>query len=137
VRALDDATAVPEEVDVMAARSDDGRVGVLVWRHDDNQHRQALDERPVAVNVRGLEGSAVSVQEWRVDATHANSYRSWRSLGAPDYPTAAQIQRMALDGRLVPTFAGRWELPAGGEVTVPVSLPLPSVSLLEIVPEGA
>jgi xylan 1,4-beta-xylosidase len=137
VAALDDDASVPEEVDVMAARSDDGRVGILVWRHDDDQHRQVLDEKPVAVKVRGLGGAAVSVQEWRIDATHANSYGSWSAMGAPDYPTPAQIDRMAADGRLVPSSAGRWELPADGEITVPVSLPLPSVCLLEIVPESA
>jgi xylan 1,4-beta-xylosidase len=135
VQLIDKSTSVPEEVDVLAARSDDGRVSVLVWRHADDQHQKSEDERPVVVRARGLrDGHPVMVRRWTIDAVHANSYRSWRSLGAPDYPDEPDLEQMALDGRLQPYGPEQPQVPIRGEVSVPVSLRLPSVSLLELIP---
>ena len=44
---LDTAASLPEEVDVLAAKADNGAVSALVWRHDDDQHRAEPGERPV------------------------------------------------------------------------------------------
>jgi xylan 1,4-beta-xylosidase len=135
VRLIDEAESVPEEVDVLAARSDDGRVTALVWRHDDDQHRACAGGRPVRVTVRGLGDGPVLVRHWRLDATHANSYRAWQALGAPDYPGQREIEEMADQGRLDLFEPERLEVPDQGEVTVGLSLGLPSVSLLELIPK--
>jgi xylan 1,4-beta-xylosidase len=135
VRLIDEAQSVPEEVDVLAATSPDGAVTALVWRHDDDQHRRDHTERPVRVTIRGLGTGPVLVRHWRIDAAHGNTYRAWRALGAPDYPSQAEIERIADAGRLRPFEPERLELPSGGEVAIDLSLPLPSVSLLEVTPQ--
>jgi xylan 1,4-beta-xylosidase len=76
------------------------------------------------------------VRQWRVDATHSNSYQSWRALGAPDYPTEPQVEEMAHAGRLRPVGPDRPERGVGGEIIVDIPLALPSVSLVELVPAG-
>jgi xylan 1,4-beta-xylosidase len=134
VRLIDEAQSVPEEVDVLAATSDDGRVTALVWRHDDDQHRGQQPERPVRVTIRGLGAGPVLVRQWRIDSAHGNTYQAWRALGAPDYPSQADIERIADAGRLRPFEPERLELPSGGEIAIDLSLPLPSVSLLEVTP---
>jgi xylan 1,4-beta-xylosidase len=138
VRLIDEARSVPEEVDVLAATSGDGagRVTALVWRHDDDQHRGEQRERQVRVTVRGLGARPVVVRQWRIDAAHGNSYRAWQALGAPDYPDPAEIEQVADEGRLRPLEPERLEAPRDGEVVVDLSLRLPAVSLLELIPAG-
>jgi xylan 1,4-beta-xylosidase len=130
---IDEAETGPEEVDVLATRSDDGRVSALVWRRDDDQYRREK-ERAARVRVRDLASEAFLVRQWRVDATHCNSYQSWRSLGAPDYPTEPQVEVMARQGRLRPIGPDRLERGVRGEIVIDLPLPLPSVSLVELVP---
>jgi xylan 1,4-beta-xylosidase len=134
VRLIDQAQLVPEEVDVLAAKSPDGAVTALVWRHDDDQHRNEQAQRPVRVTIRGLGSGPVLVRQWRIDAAHGNTYQAWRALGAPDYPSQADIERVADAGRLRQFEPERLELPSDGEITMDLSLPLPSVSLLELIP---
>jgi xylan 1,4-beta-xylosidase len=132
---IDEAQSVPEEVDVLAAKSAGGVVTALVWRHDDDQHRADQAERPVRVTIRGLGNEPVLVRQWRIDSAHGSTYRAWRALGAPDYPSQADIEQVADAGRLRQFEPERLELPSGGEIAMDLSLPLPSVSLLELTPQ--
>ncbi len=136
VRLIDEARSVPEEVDVLAAKSpgNGGRVTALVWRHDDDQHRGEQGERPVRVTICGLGAEPVLVRQWRVDATHGNSYQAWRALGAPDYPDQAEIEQVAGKGRLRLCEPERLEMPRDGEVSIDLSLRLPALTLLELTP---
>jgi xylan 1,4-beta-xylosidase len=136
VRLIDEARSVPEEVDVLAAKSEDGAVTALVWRHDDDQHRGQQAGRPVRVTIRGLDAGPVLVRQWRIDSAHGNTYQAWQALGAPDYPSQAEIEQVADAGRLRLFEPERLELPSDGEVVLDLSLPLPSVSLLELIPAG-
>jgi xylan 1,4-beta-xylosidase len=136
VRLIDEAQSVPEEVDVLAAKSEDGLVTALVWRHDDDQHRGQQAERPVRVIIRGLGTERVLVRQWRIDCAHGNTHQAWQALGASDYPSQAEIEQVADAGRLRQFEPERLELPCDGKVIVDLSLPLPSVSLLELIPAG-
>lgn len=129
---LDQDPAVPEEIDVLAARSSTGVVSVLVWRHDDDQHREASGERPVRVHVRGLPPGVHHLREWRVDAGHANAFRRWEALGAPDYPDAHELAELQRAGQLVPACPDRWLRVEGDELVLDTSLRLPAVVLLEL-----
>lgn len=134
VARIDTDESVPEEVDVLAARDQDGRVSALVWRRGDDQHRENQSPRPVQVRFRDLEPRRLVVREWRIDASHSNSYRSWQALGAPDYPNGDQVAEMTSKGRLVLAGPERPAEPADRELTVGLSLPLPSVALIELAP---
>jgi xylan 1,4-beta-xylosidase len=136
VNLIDEARSVPEEVDVLAAKSPDGVVTALVWRHDDDQHRDEQAERQVRVTIRGLGTEPVLVRQWRIDSSHGNTYQAWQALGAPDYPSQAEVEQIAAAGRLGQLEPERRELPSDGEVVIDLDLPLPSVSLLELIPAG-
>ena len=135
---LDENVAgMSEEVDALATTGRDG-VSVLVWRHADDQY--ATDARATAVTLR-LEhlpfSGGARVSHWRIDGAHSNSHSVWRALGAPQDPSESELraiqERQELE-RLEPDQAVTVR---DGILTLPIALPLPSVSLLEIRPASS
>ena len=128
----DNEVGMAEEVDALATGGPDG-VSVLVWRHADDQY--ATDARDTVVTLRlerlPFSGSA-RVSHWRIDAAHSNSHTAWQALGRPQELSEGELraieQRQGLE-ELEPdqTVAAR-----DGGLTFPITLPLPSVSLLVI-----
>jgi xylan 1,4-beta-xylosidase len=130
------AAGMREEVDALAAWNGSDRLGVVVWRHVDDQYAASDSTATIDVIVDGLpaQSRAIRVRHWRIDANHSNSHTAWLAAGAPQDPSEGQIaaikarQRLELfePDRIVDTTAGR--------VSIRVALPLPSVSLLEFEP---
>jgi xylan 1,4-beta-xylosidase len=129
--------SVPEEIDALAARGDDGSVAVLVYRHVDDQYHGTPDAVPVALRVTGLAPGAYTLEHLRIDAEHSNAHTVWRSIGAPQDPTPEQLaqlhERMGLE-QLEPLRSVTVDDTA---LKLTVRLPLPAVSLLVLTPEGA
>lgn len=137
VELLDQAEgrSMPEEVDVLASRHEDGRVAAAVWRHTDDQYRTADAPTPVSLTVRGLEAGAYRLTHHRIDAEHSNSHTVWQRLGAPQVPSPEQLAQIhAREG--LEELAEPVEVRAGAEGTLEltVELPLPAVSLLVLEP---
>ena len=128
--------AMPEEVDALATLGASDRVNVLVWRHADDQHSTDTAETDLTLRVEHLPAGLdrVQVRHWRIDALHSNAHTVWRSQGAPQDPSEAQLrvikERQGLE-RLEPD---RDETVQGGILVLRIRLPLPSVSLIEIAP---
>nr|WP_294692426.1 glycoside hydrolase [uncultured Friedmanniella sp.] len=126
--------SMPEEVDTLASRGEDGTVTVLVWRHTDDQYQRAEEPTPVQIEVQGLDATAYLVRHFRIDATHSNAHTVWRSVGSPQDPSADQLAAIRDRQGLEELEPPRRSSPAGGSLSWPVSLPLPSVSLLVLEP---
>jgi xylan 1,4-beta-xylosidase len=126
---------MPEEVDTLASRGEDGSVAVLVWRHTDDQYQTDEQSTPVDVTVTGLDAAAYTLRHFRIDADHSNSHTVWAALGSPQDPSEDQLgaikQRQGLEELEPP----RDLEPGDGSVSLQVSLPLPSVSLLVLDPK--
>jgi xylan 1,4-beta-xylosidase len=125
---------MPEEVDTLASKDNDGTVAVLVWRHTDDQYQTDNKETPVELRVTGLDAARYSVTHFRIDASHSNAHTVWQSLGAPQDPTDEQLlmikDRQGLEQLTEPAEMS----PTEGSVSMQVDLPLPSVSLLVLQP---
>jgi len=136
VTALDDVggASMPEEVDVLASRDDDGTVAVLVWRHTDDQYRIDDAETAVQLDLTGLDRADYTVQHHRVDAAHSNAHTVWQAQGAPQDPTEVQVAAIRARQGLEALGPATTLSPLDGAATVEVSLPLPSVSLLVLRP---
>ncbi|ACQ79795.1 glycoside hydrolase family 39 [Beutenbergia cavernae DSM 12333] len=134
---LDEAAgrSMPEEVDVLASRAQDGSVAALVWRHTDDQYRTAESATPVTVDVTGLAAGAYRLTHQRIDAEHSNSHTVWQELGAPQVPTDEQLAAIRERQGLEELEPAR-EVTVGddGAVSLVVDLPLPAVSLLVLEP---
>jgi xylan 1,4-beta-xylosidase len=129
-----DGCSMPEEVDTLATRDEDGTVALLVWRHTDDQYQVAETETPVDVNMTGLDAAGYTLQHFRIDKAHSNAHTVWQSLESPQDPTEVQLaaikERQGLESLAEPQNV----TPTDGTVALQVSLPLPSVSLLVLTP---
>ncbi|MGH8895280.1 MAG: GH39 family glycosyl hydrolase, partial [Actinomycetes bacterium] len=127
-------------VKTLAARGDDGEVGVLVWNSSLDQSRIPFDgvlARDVTVRVVGLPAGPVTVTHWRVDEEHSNVFSAWRDLGGAerDWPEGDEWDRLRERDRLVelePTSTV--DVGSDGVLELSFTLPHPGVSFLAVGP---
>jgi xylan 1,4-beta-xylosidase len=125
---------MPEEVDVLASRDEDGTVAVLLWRHTDDQYQVTDQQTPVEVTVTGLDASRYSLRHLRVDATHSNAHTVWLAVGSPQDPTPEQLGEIHRRQGLEELEPVRELSPSDSAVVLSVPLPLPAMSLLVLTP---
>ena len=128
-------------VESVATRSSDGQVSVLAWNMTLDQTKAAgwapLD-RDVTVTVDGLApGTSYTLRHLRVDEHHSNIAAVWRELRDGDQPwpddaqwevlrAADKLEELEPETEVVADGSGRVELTT--------RLPMPSMSLLELLP---
>jgi xylan 1,4-beta-xylosidase len=136
IGALDetDGSSMPEEVDVLASREENGTVAALVWRHTDDQYQTSEQETPVALAVRNLPGKSYRVRHYRIDAEHSNAHTRWKELGEPQDPTDAELAQIKARQGLEELEPARTIDANEGRIDVEVTLPLPAASLLVLEP---
>jgi xylan 1,4-beta-xylosidase len=132
---LDDGEAeMPQEIDALATSRHEA-VQILVWRHADDQYTTDAREIEVTVRVERLPfAGEVRVHHARIDGCHSNSHAVWQTLGRPQDPSPAELSALRDRQGLERLGPARTETVRDGALTLRISLPLPSVSLLEIGP---
>jgi xylan 1,4-beta-xylosidase len=124
-------------VEALAARHDDGCIGILVWNATLDQSKIAGDaelDRRVRVRVEVPPGRPYTVRHYRVDAEHSNIAAAWAWMrdGAA-WPDEGQWRTLRALNTLDELCAQeRVSARAGPEFTF--DLPMPGVSYLELVP---
>jgi xylan 1,4-beta-xylosidase len=127
-------------VEALAARHDDGRLGVLAWNITLDQGKISGDpllDRQVRVRVSVPPGTAYAVRHYRIDAGHSNIVPTWeRMRDGASWPSSEQWAELAelntLDELSPPqqAIAGR-----DGVLEFAFDLPMPAVSYLELIPQ--
>jgi xylan 1,4-beta-xylosidase len=120
-------------VQAWAARTGDGRIGVLLWNGTLDHAKldgDPLLRRHVTVAVTGLREPAYQLSHWRVDDAHSNLARTAAGMG--DWPDEAGWAALAAADRIEQLEPARRVEPAAGTVTVEVDLPMPAISYLEL-----
>lgn len=118
------------DVGVLATRTGDGKVAVMVWHyHDDDVPGP---DAAVSLQLSGMGSkSSRAVTQWRVDKTHANAFTAWQAMGSPQAPNEKQYVQLEAASVMSPTA-----LPAlavsGGTAAIDFSLPRQGVTLLVI-----
>ena len=120
----------PEEIDVLATRTEAGDIALLVYRRTDDQYSSDGQNADVSVRVNGLVAGRYQVEHYRIDEKHSNAHTVWADMGSPQIPTADQLQeihsRMGLE-----EFEPASEVEVSADVTeFKLELPLQAVSLL-------
>lgn len=118
--------------DVSAFASIDGRkMYVLAWHYveDDVPGTDAN----VQLNISGFPANAkgATLREYRIDASHSNSYSAWLKMGSPEKPTARQITELESAGQLAMKGTAKTVRLKKGSTSINVTLPRQAVSLLE------
>ncbi len=123
--------SVRAEADINAIASKDAKsAAVLVWHyHDDNV---SASDAPVALQINGLAGKTATVQHYRIDNEHSNSYEVWKKMGSPKAPSAAQIAELEKAGQLQLLSAPQKISVKGGKATLNFALPRQGVSLVKL-----
>jgi xylan 1,4-beta-xylosidase len=126
-------------VEALAARHDDGRIGVLAWNVTLDQSKIAgapLLDRTVRLRVSVPPGAAYTVRHYRIDEGHSNIVPAWeRMRGEALWPTPDQRARLrelnTLDELRLPAQV---TADGGGRLEFGFDLPMPAVSYLELSP---
>jgi xylan 1,4-beta-xylosidase len=126
-------------VEALAARHEDGRIGILAWNLTLDQSKIGGDpllDRRVRIRVSVPPGAAYTVRHYRIDAGHSNVVPAWeRMRDGARWPSASQWTELrelnTLDELGPPERAD-----AGGDgiLELGFGLPMPAVSYLELVP---
>lgn len=121
-------TAAPD-LNAVATRSGH-QVAILLW----NYHDADVPAAPATVHLAadGLQGSAVSVSEFRMDATHSNAYRVWLDLGSPVAPSPDQMAQLERAAALEQTVAEPSMAIQAGKVALDLELPRQAVVLVRL-----
>jgi xylan 1,4-beta-xylosidase len=125
-------------VDAWATRSQDGRIAIAAWNGTLDQSKAtgapALD-RDVTLKIGGIEtGARYTVRHHRLDAEHSNILAVWERLGSPDWPDEAGWRALRDADRIQELEPQSDVVADAGRVELAFTLPMPSVSLVELVP---
>jgi len=126
-------------VQAIGSRAGDGRVTILAWNGTVDVTRAAGDpllDRSVALQVTGLGAGRYRLRHRRVDEAHSNLVAAWADLGGNvDWPDEGQWSTLEAGDRLEDFEPERViEVVGDGGVELGFPLPMPSISLLELMP---
>lgn len=127
-------------VEAWASSDPDGRVAIAVWNGTlDSSKRTGVRAlgRSATLRVEGLWPGTYELRHHRVDARHSNIVRTWKRLGRPDWPDAAGWARLHEDDRLETLGRRRRVHASRGRIELAFELPMPAMSLIELVPIGS
>jgi xylan 1,4-beta-xylosidase len=130
-RIVSDGVRSSPDVGVLATRSKNGSVQVLLWHYRDDDVPGPMAE--VQLVLTGLApGLERQTRVWRVDQENGNAFTSWQAMGSPARPTKQQIKRLVGQARMKarPVRVGRRG--SDGSVSLDRRLPLQSVELIEL-----
>jgi len=122
-------------VEAWASKDPDGRVAIALWNGTIDQSKaggDALLDRDVSLSVDGLDAGPVRIRHRRVDADHSNIAAHWDGGDWPDESTWERLRAADRLDELEPdqnVFVG-----PDGRLSLDFNLPMPSVSLIELLP---
>ena len=111
-------------------------IEVLIYNHHDDWDRTGEAEVEVEVEKPpfGLDG--LTLQHYRIDATHSNAYAEWMRQGKPMYPAAGQYATIKARDGLELVEPPQKALLMDGKVKLSFKLPVHGISLLILSPSA-
>ena len=125
-------------IEAWASRARDGRIAVALWNGTLDQTKWDGDPalaRDVTLELEGLAPGTWTVRHHRVDEDHSNVRRAWEALGGGDWPDEAGWTTLRDADRLDTLDPDRTaQVPDDGRLRLDFAMPMPSMSLVELVP---
>jgi xylan 1,4-beta-xylosidase len=117
------------DVYALASRSEKA-MEVLVWNyHDDDLPGESAE---ITVTIDGLAAGTPMVTQYRIDDRHSNAYETWKTMGSPQSPTAAQRATLEKAGQLQTIGSALRQRVSDRPLVLNLSLPRQGVALFTI-----
>ena len=108
----------------------DGELAVMCWNyHDDDLPGPTAAVELVFQNLPRIEG-LVTIEHYRIDETHSNSYAEWLRMGSPVAPNLEQYETLTEAGKLARLHEPKTAKLEKGVLKESFRLPRQGVSLL-------
>jgi xylan 1,4-beta-xylosidase len=124
-------------VEAWSSSDPDGRVAIAAWNGTLDQSKGSGDpllDRSIRIAIDGLRARGYELRHYRVDAGHSNIARTWERIGRPEWPDKAGWAQLRHADRLESLEPPRHISPEDGRLELEFDLPMPAMSLLELVP---
>jgi xylan 1,4-beta-xylosidase len=119
-----------QTTDIGAIAAKDTRTAtILIWNYHDDDLPGSSEI--VQMSVKGLASTNVTLQEFRIDKDHSNSYEVWKQMGSPQQPTDEQIARLEKAGQLQQTATKKGKV-NNGILKIDFSLPRQGIAFYKI-----
>jgi xylan 1,4-beta-xylosidase len=109
---------------------------LLIYNHHDDWNKDEQVEVEVEVRNLPFGGERLSLQHYRVDATHSNAYSEWVRQGKPMYPAPGQYAAIKARDGLELVEPPQKVLLMDGKVKLSFKLPVHGISLLILSPSA-
>jgi xylan 1,4-beta-xylosidase len=125
------AQAQSQRADIsVLATADEHSASILVWNyHNDDLPAPSAE---VELVLQHLPAATASVQQYRVDTEHSNSYTAWQAMGSPQQVTDIQRTALTQAGQLALLTSPTWVSTKNGQAVLHLTLPRQGVSLVRL-----
>jgi len=133
-RALDDVIAhsITGDADINAVATRNGnRVDVLLWNYHDAD--VPAPASPIRLVVDGIKTATATIDGYRMDSSHGNSYSAWQRMGSPQHLTVEQREQLEKAAAFDPTITAQIVKVDHGKATIELSLPRQGVALFSLI----
>jgi xylan 1,4-beta-xylosidase len=133
-RALDDVVAhsVAGDADINAVATGSGnRVDVLVWNYHDAD--LPAPASPIRLVVDGIKTPTATIDGYRMDSSHSNSYSAWQQMGSPEHPTAEQREQLEKAAAFERPVTSQTVKVEHSKATIELSLPRQGVAFFTLI----
>ena len=116
------------DIGAIAAKGDHSATAMIWNYHDDDTTGTPAT---VVLQCTGVTGKQVTLQQYRIDAEHSNSYEVWKKMGSPQQPTDEQVTQLEKAGQLEQTGASK-EIIKNGLLQLNMQLPRQGIVFIKI-----
>jgi xylan 1,4-beta-xylosidase len=125
-------------VEAWASRDGHGRIAIAAWNGTLDQTKTGGDAslgRDVTLTIEGVPAGRYTLRHRRLDADHSNIAARWDARGGGDWPDEAGWAALRKADRLEELEPDRpVEIDSSGRLELAFGLPMPAISLVELVP---
>ena len=124
-------SSVRGQTDVGALASKEANAAaVMVWNYHDADKQAGICNTKITIS--GLPLKKITIQQFRIDKKHSNSYEVWKEMGSPQNPNSVQISKLEKAGLLQSMDQAETLIVKNGIAEINIALPRQGVSLLKL-----
>lgn len=83
--------SINTRIGIYAVQGKNSETQIVIYSHNDD--RDLVGTNNIILNIRGYgDGTACTVEHYRIDSTHSNAYHEWCNQGSPNYPSNKQYE---------------------------------------------